>query len=137
MEVHHPAAKLIAMASKMQEDECGDGTNFVITLAGEMLEQAESLIKMGLHPSLILAGYEEASKKCIELLDSLESIKCTDPRDQAQVQNFLMSPLTSKLSEFILVLPLGKPISSLVSSPKLALGVFRKILPTSTLKASE
>ena len=30
----------------MQEDECGDNTNFVITFAGELLEQAESLIKM-------------------------------------------------------------------------------------------
>lgn len=37
MEVHHPAAKLLVMASKMQNDEYGDGTNFVITFAGELL----------------------------------------------------------------------------------------------------
>lgn len=99
MEVQHPAAKLITMASKMQEDECGDGTNFVITLAGELLEQAESLIKMGLHPSLILAGYEEASKKCLEILDSLEAKKCADPRNLEEVKNLLKSPLSSKLTE--------------------------------------
>lgn len=87
------------MASKMQEDECGDGTNFVITFAGELLEQADSLIRMGLHPSLILAGYEEASKKCIEILDTLESKKCTDPKDHALVKQLLLSPLTSKLTE--------------------------------------
>jgi chaperonin GroEL (HSP60 family) len=29
------------MASKMQETECGDGTNFVITFAGDLLDQAE------------------------------------------------------------------------------------------------
>jgi T-complex protein 1 subunit theta len=51
LEVAHPAAKMVVMASKMQETECGDMTNFVITLAGELLNQAESLIKMGLHPS--------------------------------------------------------------------------------------
>ena len=28
---------MVMMASKMQEGECGDGTNLVITLAGEFL----------------------------------------------------------------------------------------------------
>lgn len=35
------------------------------------MQQAENLIKDGLHPSDILTGYEKASKKCLELLDSL------------------------------------------------------------------
>lgn len=38
---------MIVMAAKMQENECGDATNFVIGLAGELLAQAEELIKMG------------------------------------------------------------------------------------------
>lgn len=33
-------------ASEMQEQEVGDGTNFVIILAGALLEQAEHLLKM-------------------------------------------------------------------------------------------
>jgi len=37
LEVAHPAAKMIVMAAKMQESECGDATNFVIGLAGELL----------------------------------------------------------------------------------------------------
>lgn len=56
------------MASKMQENECGDGTSFVIALGGELLTQAEILIKMGLHPSQILIGYEKATEKVQELL---------------------------------------------------------------------
>ena len=36
-EVHHPAAKMIAMAARMQETEAGDGTNFVISFAGELM----------------------------------------------------------------------------------------------------
>jgi len=36
-EVHHPAAKMIAVAAKMQETEAGDGTNLVISLAGELM----------------------------------------------------------------------------------------------------
>lgn len=31
---------MVVMAAKMQEEEIGDGTNFVIILAGELLSQA-------------------------------------------------------------------------------------------------
>lgn len=50
-------------------------TNFVITFAGELMSQAESLIKMGLHASQviniikIIEGYEKATKKAIEILE--------------------------------------------------------------------
>ena len=36
-DIHHPAAKMIAQAAKMQENECGDGSNFVLSLAGELM----------------------------------------------------------------------------------------------------
>ncbi len=39
-DIHHPAAKMIAMAAKMQENECGDGTNFVISFAGDLMNHA-------------------------------------------------------------------------------------------------
>merc|ERR1719324_1503102 len=51
LEVQHPAAKLLVMASKMQEQDVGDGTNFVVVFAGELLKQAEELLRMGLHQS--------------------------------------------------------------------------------------
>jgi T-complex protein 1 subunit theta len=38
LEVAHPAAKMVVMASNMQERENGDMTNFVLTFAGELLE---------------------------------------------------------------------------------------------------
>jgi len=63
------------MAAKMQEDEAGDGTNFVISLSGELMIMAETLLKMGLHPSEILVGFEKASKKCLELLEGLMCYK--------------------------------------------------------------
>lgn len=37
IEVNHPAARMIVMAAKMQEQECGDMTNFIITFCGELL----------------------------------------------------------------------------------------------------
>ncbi|XP_050537516.1 T-complex protein 1 subunit theta [Daktulosphaira vitifoliae] len=71
LDVEHPAAKIIVMASEMQEQEVGDGTNFVIILAGALLEQAELLLKMGLTPVEVCDGYQVALDKAIELLPSL------------------------------------------------------------------
>eukprot|EP00457_Paulinella_chromatophora_P004431 gb/GEZN01004443.1/.p1 GENE.gb/GEZN01004443.1/~~gb/GEZN01004443.1/.p1 ORF type:complete len:564 (-),score=109.66 gb/GEZN01004443.1/:275-1936(-) len=71
MEVEHPAAKMVVMASSMQEREIGDGSNFVICLAAELLQEAEMLIHKGLHPSQILAGYEKAGDQALKILDEL------------------------------------------------------------------
>jgi T-complex protein 1 subunit theta len=46
LEVEHPAAKLMVLASQMQEQEIGDGTNFVIIFSGALLESAEDLLRM-------------------------------------------------------------------------------------------
>ncbi|KAM3146229.1 hypothetical protein pb186bvf_001574 [Paramecium bursaria] len=99
MEIQHPAAKMVLMAAKMQEQEYGDATNLVITLAGEFLSQAESLIKMGLHPSQIVTGYESALTKTLEILETLTAWKVTDFTDQAQVQKALRTSLSAKLAD--------------------------------------
>ena len=70
LEVQHPAAKLLVMASKMQEAEVGDGTNLVVVLAGELLVLAEELLKNGLHSSEVIGGYTLAMKKALEELDN-------------------------------------------------------------------
>jgi len=44
LEVEHPAAKMLVFASKMQEQEAGDGTNWVLMFAGALLEHSEQLL---------------------------------------------------------------------------------------------
>src|SRR3954447_21205517 len=68
LDVVHPAAKLIVMASQQQEDEMGDATNMVIILAGELLKKAEDLLRMVLKASDIVQGYERAQKYALEVL---------------------------------------------------------------------
>lgn len=46
LEIQHPAAKMIVLASQMQEVEIGDGTNYVILFCGALLENAEELLRM-------------------------------------------------------------------------------------------
>lgn len=42
LDVEHPAANLMIMGSQMQDAEVGDGTNFVIILAGALLGNVTS-----------------------------------------------------------------------------------------------
>ena len=69
LEVVHPAAKLLVMASQQQEAEMGDATNLVIVLAGELLKKAEELIRMGLKTSDIVLGYEKAQNAAQQVLE--------------------------------------------------------------------
>ena len=40
----------------------------MLVFSGALLEQAESLLKMGLSPSDVIEGYEMASTKALEIL---------------------------------------------------------------------
>ena len=82
LEVAHPAAKILVMAGESQEAEFGDNTNFVIAFAGELLKQAEELLKNGLHTAEIVLGYERAHKKLLEILPSLVVKSVQDIRDK-------------------------------------------------------
>ncbi len=70
LDVVHPAAKLMVMASQQQEAEMGDATNLVIVLAGEMLKKAEELLRMGLKTTDVVHGYERALHEALRCLDS-------------------------------------------------------------------
>ena len=66
------------MASQQQEAEMGDGTNFVTMLAGELLQHAEYLLRMGLHPSEVIEGYREAYEKAAQIYEGGWAIWCLD-----------------------------------------------------------
>jgi T-complex protein 1 subunit theta len=69
LDIVHPAAKLLVMASQQQDAEMGDGTNMVIVLAGELLKKAEELLRMGLKTSDITQGYEKAQTYALKVLE--------------------------------------------------------------------
>ena len=69
IDVVHPAAKLLVMASQQQEAELGDATNLVVVFGGELLTLAEHLLRMGLHPPDIIAGYELGRDYALKALE--------------------------------------------------------------------
>ncbi len=98
LEIQHPAAKLILMASQQQEKEVGDGTNLVVVLAGEFLSQAEHLLRMGLSPAIVVEGYELAAEKALELLEgeTIPSATVSDVYDKTKLKSILSTVVTSK-----------------------------------------
>lgn len=95
-DVHHPAAKMIAQAAKMQQNECGDNANLILTMCGELMAQAASLINMGLHPSEIVIGYDKSAKKCMEILETLTAFKLENPRNKEDLIKCIKSVVASK-----------------------------------------
>ncbi|OJZ87689.1 hypothetical protein ASPFODRAFT_45405 [Aspergillus luchuensis CBS 106.47] len=98
LDVVHPAAKLLVMASQQQDAEMGDGTNMVIILAGELLKKAEELLRMGLKTSDITQGYEKAQNFALQVLEGLEVDRLQDLRSQTELSKALRTVVASKQS---------------------------------------
>ncbi|CAL9186130.1 unnamed protein product [Musa hybrid cultivar] len=98
LEVQHPAAKILVLAGKAQQEEIGDGANLTISFAGELLQNAEELIRMGLHPSEIISGYTKAINKTIEILDELleKGSETMDVRSKEEVVSRMKAAVASK-----------------------------------------
>ncbi len=95
MEVAHPAAKLMVNLAKAQDKEVGDGTTTSVVLAGEMLTEAENLLKKDIHPTIVIEGFEKALKFIQEELDKL-AIE-VNPDDEEWLKRVAMTAMSSKL----------------------------------------
>ncbi|KAF9520911.1 hypothetical protein BS47DRAFT_1323452 [Hydnum rufescens UP504] len=96
IEVVHPAAKILVMASQAQEAEMGDATNLVMIFAGELLKKAEGLLLMGLHPSEVIQGYELAREKALEELETLSNHSLPRNLSVAALKTALKPAIASK-----------------------------------------
>jgi len=71
IDVQHPAAKMMIEVAKTQDKEVGDGTTTAVILAGEFLRKADELLEDNIHPSIIIAGYQKAAEKAVEVLEKI------------------------------------------------------------------
>jgi len=81
MDIEHPIAKMIVEVARAQEDEVGDGTTTAVVIAGELLKNAEELINVGVHSTIIVQGYRAAQKKAQEVLDDMVVEVSNDDRN--------------------------------------------------------
>lgn len=96
MEVEHPAAKMLVEAAKAQNDVVGDGTTTVAILTGELLKKAEELIDLGVHPTMIVSGYNIAKEKAIEVLEGMAQ-KISE-KDRDLLEKIAITAMTGKLA---------------------------------------
>ncbi|RKP32687.1 T-complex protein 1 zeta subunit [Metschnikowia bicuspidata] len=73
MQIQHPTAVMIARAATAQDEIAGDGTTTVVLLVGELLKQAERFISEGVHPRVIVDGFEVAREAAFAHLDAFKT----------------------------------------------------------------
>jgi chaperonin GroEL (HSP60 family) len=67
--VEHPTARLLIDASSSQDRSARDGTTTTVLLVAEMLQNALELVRMGVHPSIIVNGYSIALEESISEIE--------------------------------------------------------------------
>jgi archaeal chaperonin len=97
MDIEHPAAKMMVEVAKTQDAEVGDGTTTSVIIAGELLRNAEGLLKQKVHPTSIAEGYRMAAQKALVILDGIAiTVK---PTDTAMLKKIAGTALTGKNAE--------------------------------------
>jgi len=94
MDVQHPVAKLLVEISKAQDDEVGDGTTTTVVVTGELIKEAEKLLDVNIHPTVIVAGYKKALEKAEEVLRRI-AIKI-DPNDEETLKKVAITSMRGK-----------------------------------------
>merc|ERR1712194_35651 len=74
MQIQYPTACMIARAATAQDEMTGDGTTTNVIFTGELLKLSEQYLSEGLHPRLIVDGFDKARS---EVLNFLELFKTT------------------------------------------------------------
>lgn len=97
MEIEHPGAKIIVEVAKTQEAEVGDGTTSAVILSGELLTQAENLMKKKIHPTTIVRGFKIASAKALDIL--VKKAKTIDVSDKKMLKEICSTAITGKVAE--------------------------------------
>ena len=97
--VQHPGAKMVIEVARTQDDEVGDGTTTAVILVGALMEQAETMLEQGIHPTVIAQGYRMGMEKALEIASSL-SLK-VDPTDRKTLIKITDTAITGKSIESV------------------------------------
>lgn len=106
LDIVHPAASTLVDIARSQDNQVGDGTTSVVLTAGELLRQSKSLIEEGMHSQIIIKGYREALKMCLERIKEV-SVKIGEKTDEEKrellekcAQTSLNSKIIAKQKQF-------------------------------------
>ncbi len=95
IEIEHPVAKMLVEVAKSVDNEAGDGTKSVVVFAGSLIENAEELLDKDVHPTIVVEGFRQASKKAIEFLKEI-SVEI-NPKDKIFLNKIAKTTIATKL----------------------------------------
>ncbi|MCK9580817.1 MAG: thermosome subunit [Methanoregula sp.] len=95
--VKHPGAKMVIEVARTQDNEVGDGTTTAVILVGALMEQAESMLEQGIHPTVIAEGYRRGMDKALAIVNSL-ALK-VNPSDRKILLKIANTAITGKSIE--------------------------------------
>jgi T-complex protein 1 subunit zeta len=100
MQIQNPTAVMIARTAVAQDDITGDGTSSTVLIIGELLKQAERYLNEGLHPRVLVEGFDAAKSASIKFLETFK-IECAgvEAPDKELLTCVAKTALRSKLRE--------------------------------------
>jgi len=96
LEVEHPAAKVLVDLAQLQDSEVGDGTTSVVIIASELLRRGNEMVKSGIHPTTIMAGFRLALKEAVRFIKKNMVLKVDDLDDEHLI-NAAKTSMSSKI----------------------------------------
>ena len=97
MQIQNPTAVMIARTAVAQDDVTGDGTTSMVLLIGELLKRAQGYLNEGVHPRVLVEGFDVAKKAAIAYLDTLK--RPLDIKDREQLLCAAQTSLRTKIKE--------------------------------------
>ena len=97
MDIDNPTAEMVVQVAETQEDEAGDGTTTAVSVAGELLKNAEDLLEQDIHPTAMIKGFHLASERAREEVDNVAHD--VDPEDTELLKQVAETSMTGKGAE--------------------------------------
>ncbi|KAH7388272.1 hypothetical protein KP509_16G067100 [Ceratopteris richardii] len=100
MQIQNPTAIMIARTAVAQDDISGDGTTSTVLFIGELMKQAERYIAEGMHPRVLVDGFEIAKRATLEFLEKFKTpVVMGDSPDKEILKMVARTTLRTKVYE--------------------------------------
>ncbi|PON78202.1 T-complex protein 1, zeta subunit [Parasponia andersonii] len=100
MQIQNPTAIMIARTAVAQDDISGDGTTSTVIFIGELMKQSERYIDEGMHPRVLVDGFEIAKKATLQFLEKFKTpVVIGDDPDREILKMLARTTLRTKLYE--------------------------------------
>ncbi|KAL0462059.1 UNVERIFIED_CONTAM: T-complex protein 1 subunit zeta 1 [Sesamum latifolium] len=91
---------MIARTAVAQDDTSGDGTTSTVIFIGELMKQSERYIDEGMHPRVLVDGFEIAKRATLQFLEKFKTpVVMGDEPDKEMLKMVARTTLRTKLYE--------------------------------------